>query len=89
MLPLDFDLGRFEGDLIVLSATAPGKKPEPEIYEHTIGRAGVDASRTLYVGEDSKETDAAEKLGMKSYLIRTLPEDLKALSDALVATRSD
>lgn len=89
VLPLDFDLGLFEDDLIVLSATAPGKKPEPEIYEYAIGRAGVDASRTLYVGEDSTETGPAEKLGMKSYLIRTLPEDLKGLSEALVAIRSD
>ena len=86
ILPIDFDYGIFEEGLLVLSGEVSAEKPEPKIYEIAIERAGVPAGHILYVGEDSEETRAAEKAGMRSHFIETLPDDLNELTRRLGAS---
>ena len=65
----DLDLARFF-DVRVISGLEGVEKPEPEIFERALARAGVGAREAAYVG-DSPEFDVApsSSLGMRAFLI--------------------
>ena len=57
-------------DVVVISGEVGLRKPEPEIFERALARAGVGAREAAYVG-DSPEFDVApsSSLGMRAFLI--------------------
>src|ERR1700754_4236678 len=65
MLPADFDFGRFEADLVLLSSEGGIQKPQPGIFERAITRAGLPAEQCLYCSEDFRESLAAQASGMR------------------------
>jgi len=57
-------------------------KPDPAIYEHTLGGLGVAAAETLFVDDREPNIQAARKLGIHSIQFRStaqLKDDLAAL----------
>ena len=44
-------------------------KPNPEYYREILGKLGLDAAQCLMVGNDVSEDMAAEKLGMRVFLL--------------------
>jgi putative hydrolase of the HAD superfamily len=79
ILPEDFSYESFADELIVLSFDVGVKKPELGIYREAIKRAGVPANQTMYVGEKETETSAAQAAGMRSLMVRQLPQDWETL----------
>jgi putative hydrolase of the HAD superfamily len=57
-------------DIVVTSLDAGFSKPQPEIFKEAMGRAGVQPSQAMYVG-DQYQVDCvgAERAGMKGILI--------------------
>ena len=54
-------------DLVVCSATAGIRKPNPAIFEIVTGALGVDASDVLFVGDDlDADVDGARAAGMRA-----------------------
>jgi len=57
-------------DIVVTSLDAGFSKPQPEIFEEAIRRAGVHPSQALYVGDQYQiDCVGAERAGMKGILI--------------------
>jgi len=84
ILPIDFDLGQFEATLVLFSSEVGKAKPQKEIFEDAIGRAGIDAGQCLYCSEDLVETLVAQHVGMRSIRVQTAPNsDLASIKDAL------
>jgi putative hydrolase of the HAD superfamily len=57
-------------------------KPDPAIYEHTLGGLGVKASETLFVDDRESNIQAARSLGMRAIQFQSveqLRKDLKGL----------
>ena len=80
MLPADFDFGRFDADLVLLSSEVGIQKPLPGIFELAIKRAGVPADQCLYCSEDFRESLAAQASGMRAARLEPPPHsDLKDL----------
>jgi phosphoglycolate phosphatase len=44
--------------------TLPQRKPDPAPLQHACGLAGLDASRTLYIGDSSRDIEAGRAAGM-------------------------
>ncbi|HEX4835766.1 MAG TPA: HAD family hydrolase [bacterium] len=65
------DLARFF-PVIILSSRVGRKKPDPRIFAEAVGRLGVRAAETVYVG-DSPERDlvGARNAGIRCILFRT------------------
>ena len=58
-----FHLDR-ELDTIVISAEEGIRKPQPEIFQRTLDRLGVQAQETLFVDDEARYITAAQTLGM-------------------------
>jgi putative hydrolase of the HAD superfamily len=57
-------------DIVVTSLDAGFSKPQPEIFQEAIGRAGVQPSEAVYVGDQYQiDCVGAESAGMKAILI--------------------
>jgi putative hydrolase of the HAD superfamily len=57
-------------DIVVTSLDAGFSKPQPEIFKEAIGRAGVQPSQAVYVGDQYQiDCVGAERAGMKGILI--------------------
>ena len=57
-------------DIVVTSLDAGFSKPQPEIFKEAIGRAGVQPSQAVYVGDQYQiDCVGAERVGMKGILI--------------------
>ena len=57
-------------DIVVTSLDAGFSKPQPEIFEEAIRRAGVQPSQAVYVGDQYQiDCVGAERAGMKGILI--------------------
>lgn len=70
-LPRDFDPSWFEPELIVLSGEVGIEKPDPDIFEVAIDRAGVPAESCLFCSEDTLDVLVAQRSGMRG--ARVLP----------------
>ena len=59
-----------EFDQVILSVDVRAMKPEPAIYRLTLDRLGVeDASRAVFVDDQTSYCDGAAAVGMQTYLI--------------------
>jgi putative hydrolase of the HAD superfamily len=57
-------------DSVTIPALAGAAKPDRGIFEHALRRHGLDASRTVYVGDDVDDDYlGAEAAGMKAILV--------------------
>ncbi|MGK2740669.1 HAD family hydrolase [Tepidicaulis sp. LMO-SS28] len=54
-------------EVTVVSGEEKLLKPQPEIYEVLIERAGLPVERTLYIDDSLRNVEAAEKLGMRGH----------------------
>jgi putative hydrolase of the HAD superfamily len=61
-------------DVVVVSATAGMAKPDPAIYELTLERLDTPASRTLFIDDQTRNTRAAEELGIKTIVFPGVQE---------------
>jgi putative hydrolase of the HAD superfamily len=79
MLPVDEIF-----ELVVDSAFVGCRKPEPEIYEITLGRLGVEAKRCIFVDDVEANCEGARALGLAAVHFRendqAIPEIRAALS---------
>lgn len=71
VLPADFEFQMFDKNLIILSFEVGIEKPSAEIFQLAVKKAKVKAKQCLYCSENSAETLAAEKAGLK--VINILP----------------
>jgi HAD superfamily hydrolase (TIGR01662 family) len=84
LVPEDFDLAQFDAKLVLLSSEVGVKKPNVEIFQMAVNRAGVSAQETMFVGENLVETLAAQRAGMRSARISPPPaSEVSKLADAL------
>ena len=51
-------------DVAVASSDAGASKPDPRIFEHTLGLLGVRPERTLHVGDSRTDADGAAAAGL-------------------------
>jgi putative hydrolase of the HAD superfamily len=59
-----------EFDQVILSVEVRAMKPDPAIYRLTLDRLGVeDASRAVFVDDQTSYCDGAAAIGMQTYLI--------------------
>lgn len=57
-------------DLMVISGKEGIEKPDPEIFQRALQRAGVEAKDSVYVGDHPRlDAEASSNVGMKSILI--------------------
>lgn len=69
-------------DEIVISAEVKHIKPEPEIFEIILNRLGLQKEEVIFTDDKSHNTEAAEKIGIKSIRYennRQLHKDLEDL----------
>jgi putative hydrolase of the HAD superfamily len=84
LLPIDFDLTRFERALTLFSSEVGLEKPQKAIFEEAATRAGVPANQCLYCSEDIVETLMAQHAGMRSIRVQTPPNsDLDKLQQSI------
>src|SRR3989344_1803427 len=55
-----------EFDVLINSAEEGVKKPDPRIYLKTCERLGVKPEKCVFIDDDQKNLEGAEKVGMKS-----------------------
>ena len=55
-------------DQIIFSCDVGLRKPDPRIYEITLQKLKRDAGECVFIDDKKRNTDAAEKLGMKSFV---------------------
>ena len=56
--------------VVVVSGTEGVEKPDPEIFRRALGRLGVTAERTVYVGDNPRiDVEPARALGMGAVLV--------------------
>lgn len=86
LLPADFDWDAFEARLVILSFEVGHEKPEREIFDIALGRAGGDPSASLFCTESLVDTLAAQTVGMRT--ARVIPPPASDLSSVLDALRT-
>ncbi len=70
-------------DVVVVSDEVGMRKPEPEIYQLTLERLGVDPEEAVFIDDTKENIEAAEKLGIHGILYENpeqLREDLRQLT---------
>ena len=85
-LPPDFDFGPFDDELIVLSGVVNLEKPDLRIFLKAAMLAQQPPRDCLFVGEDLKETFAAQRAGMLSLRIddSNLANDWRTLRELVL-----
>jgi FMN phosphatase YigB (HAD superfamily) len=80
LLPNDFSIATFESDLVLFSSEVHIAKPDPQIFQKAIAKAGVSAEQCLYCSENIVETLVAQHEGMFSIRVQPPPgNDLDVL----------
>ena len=51
-------------DVVVISGEVGMRKPEPEIFQHTLGLLGLDAAQCVFVDDHDRNIRAAAALGI-------------------------
>jgi putative hydrolase of the HAD superfamily len=70
-------------DVVVDSAFVGFRKPEPEIYEITLERLGVDPGEALFIDDFEINCKAAEELGMRAIWFRSTEQAIEEIHAAL------
>lgn len=55
-------------DVVVASAEVKMIKPDPEIFEHILKQLAVDANEAIFIDDNRRNVNAAERLGIKSIM---------------------
>lgn len=83
-LPLNFDFGRFEEPLILLSSEIGVQKPELAIFLTAVQRAGVPPSSVVFCTENGLHALASQLAGIKALCLRPPPKsDIGSVSKYL------
>jgi putative hydrolase of the HAD superfamily len=69
--------------VIVSSADVGMRKPDPRIYQQTCERLGVTPAECLFIDDRSRNTKAAEALGMRAIVFRSAKQLQAALDTVL------
>ncbi len=72
-------------DDVIDSAFVGTRKPEPQIYELTLGRLGVDARQALFVDDIEVNCTAARELGIHAVWFRDTEQAIAEIEAALAA----
>jgi putative hydrolase of the HAD superfamily len=72
-------------DVVVDSGFVGYRKPEPEIYELTLERLGVDAAAALFVDDIEANCTAARELGMEAVWFQSNEQAIAEMEAALGA----
>lgn len=64
---------------LLISSEAKVIKPEPEIFMLMLDRLGITANEAIFIDDNEHNTQAAEKLGIKSIPYETIEKLKKAL----------
>ena len=67
-------------DRMFLSSQMGMVKPNPAIFEQVVAEAGILPSETLFLDDSSKNTETAEKLGFRTFVV-TQGEDFRYIFD--------
>ncbi|HEA22416.1 hypothetical protein LCGC14_0911330 [marine sediment metagenome] len=59
------------------------RKPNPEIYEFVLNENGLKAEETFFIDDSEVNTNAAEKLGIRSWNLQVGKEDIVQLKSRL------
>ena len=70
-------------DVIVISGEVGWDKPAPEIYTMTIEKLAVNADEVLFIDDIPAFTEAAAKMGMKTFTYVNVPESIAAIKKLL------
>ena len=70
-------------EVVVDSAFVGSRKPDPEIYELTLQRLGVDGEQSLFVDDMELNCDAARELGMQAVRFQTTEQAVEEIEAAL------
>lgn len=70
-------------DALTFSCAEGTRKPEPRIYEIAIEKLNSPPSRTIYIDDDPKYTEAAKQAGLNAILFETVDQVKNALSSCL------
>jgi epoxide hydrolase-like predicted phosphatase len=68
-------------DVVVISGEVGRRKPEPEIFELTVDRLGVDAGHCVFVDDLKVNVEAADRLGMTGILHRSYEQTASRLEE--------
>jgi HAD superfamily hydrolase (TIGR01509 family) len=74
LLPVDFDLGLFDDELIIFSSEVHVAKPDPEIFRLAIRRANVSPGECLFCTEELSHVLVAKQEGMNTITVRKPPD---------------
>ena len=72
-------------DDVIDSAFVGTRKPEPEIYELTLERLGVDAAQAVFIDDIEVNCTAARELGMHAVHFRSTDQAIAEIEAALTA----
>lgn len=70
-------------EVIVPSGDVGWAKPDPEIYTMTVEKLAVRPEECLYIDDVPALAEAAEKIGMRSYVYRNRPESITEIKAIL------
>lgn len=70
-------------DVVVVSGEVGWDKPAPEIYTMTVEKLAVKPDEILFIDDVPSFTEAAEKLGIKTFTYVNVPESITAIKAML------
>jgi len=86
LLPRDFDMSLFHNDLVIFSSEVHVEKPDPQIFNLAIKRAGVKPNECLFCTEELPHISAAKQEGMQTALVQAPPNsDIGTLVERLTS----
>jgi putative hydrolase of the HAD superfamily len=72
-------------DVIIDSSVVGMRKPDADIYQLTLERLGVDATRTVFIDDQEINLATARELGMRTILFESTPQCERELAGFGVA----
>lgn len=84
----EFDLFKFF-DPIIFSCDVGFRKPDPKIYEIALEKLGCNPGECVFIDDKKRNTDGAEKLGMKGIVFENPLKLEKTLSGFGVKIKSE
>lgn len=79
LLPSDFDIGIFDQELVIFSSEAGVEKPDPQIFQQALSKAGIATHEILFCTENLVDTLVAQQVGLRT--ARTLPPPTADISN--------
>jgi HAD superfamily hydrolase (TIGR01509 family) len=70
-------------DLVLISSEVGMAKPDKEMFELALDKLGVTAGETIFIDDQQKNIDAAEKIGIRSIRFEDVDTLRKAMDEIL------